>query len=160
MKKLNIQSSKINGKGLYTVESIKKGETIDYIHGPIVIVRKFSSALAKQSLDWIGVGRFSWINTKKSKFRYINHSCDPNVAIVTKRKVIAIKNINQDEELVMDYSFTEADKDWTLPGECKCGSIKCRKKIGPIFSLPSSVYKANKNNIPKNFQKVYSVDCL
>ena len=123
-------------------------------------MKKFSPVLAKQSLDWIGAGRYTWIDTKNSKFKYINHSCDPNVAIVTKRKVIAIRDIKPDEELLMDYSFTEADKDWVLPGRCHCGARNCRKTIGPIFTLSKVEFNKNRANIPKNFQRVYEIDCL
>jgi hypothetical protein len=154
MKTHYTKSSKINGNGLYAAESIKKGELIDYVHGDIHVFRKFTPAISKRMLNWIGIGRYSWINTDKSAFRFINHSCSPNTAIVTKRKVIAIKSIAIDEELTMDYSLTEAEPGWEIQN-CSCQAKQCRKTITSITELSQSVYRRNKEHIPPNFQKIY-----
>jgi len=154
MKKLHTKTSTINGVGLYSTVNIKKGETVGYIHGEIVVFREFTPKISKQMLNWIGVGRYSWINTDDSVFRFINHSCQPNVAIVTKRKVIAIKDIPRNEELMMDYSFTEAEPDWNIP-TCSCKSANCRGNITPITKLSKHTYQKNKPHITKNFQRVY-----
>lgn len=105
-------------------------------------------------MNWIGVGKYSWINTDKSLFRFINHSCDPNVAQVKKRKVIALRDIPADSELTMDYSLTEAEPDWEI-GPCNCGSKSCRIKVSAISKLPVSVFNKHKNHIPEKFQKIY-----
>lgn len=157
MSKLYRAKSTISGHGLYTNQPFKKGQTVAFIHGPVAVIRVFTKKISKETGNWIGVGRFSWINTDESMFRFINHSCEPNVALISKRKVVALKDIPPDTEITMDYSLTEAQPDWLLKN-CKCGSKHCRVDIGPIQSLPNSVFIAKKKLIPKKFIKVYNVE--
>jgi SET domain-containing protein len=154
MKKLYVDESKIIGKGLFTSTDISKGDFIAYIHGPIHVIRKYTPELSKNTVNWIGVGKFSWINTDKSQFRFINHSCDPNVAQVTKRKMVAIKDISAGEELSFDYSLTESEEGWMIKN-CSCKSENCRGKIEAITTLPKSVYRKKEKYIPKNFKSLY-----
>ena len=157
MDHLYLHESKINGKGLYTSKNIKRGERVGIIEGEIEIVRNWTSVLSQKSLNWIGIGRYSWINTRNSPFRYINHSCDPNTYIIGKRTIIALKDVSAGQEVTMDYSFTEADKGWSIE-KCTCGSNNCRKKIGPITSLNLDTFKKNISIIPENFRKIFLVD--
>ena len=154
MSRLYCKQSKIDGNGLFTSEALKAGQHVGYIQGPIEIVRNFSPKLSEESMDWIGVGKYSWINTKESPFRCINHSCEPNVAHVTKRKIIALIDLPADSELTMDYSLTEADTDWEIK-PCKCGSKICRKVITSIEKLPERIVKVNELVIPQAFLKIY-----
>lgn len=153
---MKVAKSSIIGKGLFADEKIKRNEKIAYIEGPIRVVRDFSNFSKKDyfaSFNWIGIGKYSWIDTINSPFRFINHSCDPNSAIIGTRTVIALKNINQDEEITMDYSLTEAGQDWSIV--CSCGSKNCRGKIGPINTLPKKVYEKHISHITKRFQSFY-----
>ncbi len=154
MKKLYVDKSNIIGKGLFTHKSFKKNDFISYIDGPIFVIRKYTPNLSKETLNWIGVGRFSWINTDASQYRFINHSCDPNAAQITNRKVIAIKDIPADTELTIDYSLTESEEDWKIEN-CTCGTASCRKKIQAIMKLPKGVFNQKKRYIPKKFQSIY-----
>jgi uncharacterized protein len=157
MDHLYLKASKINGKGLHTAIKIKKDARVGTIQGEIEIVRKWTSALSQKSFNWIGIGRFSWINTNKSPFRYINHSCNPNTYIVGKRIVLALRDIAPNEEVTMDYSFTEADPGWYID-PCSCGSKNCRSHIGPITSLDVTTFKKNISIIPENFKRIFLVD--
>ena len=68
--------------------------------------------------------------------RCINHSCDPNV-FEYKRKVIAMRNIKNGEEITFDYSICSID-DWRM--KCHCGSQNCRKTVrGNFFKLPQKL---------------------
>lgn len=154
MQEFYVKNSNIIGSGLYITQSVKKHKTVGYIHGEIHVFRKLTKEISLMMLNWIGIGRFSWIDTTKSPFRFINHSCNPNVAIVTKRKVVALRDIEANEEITMDYSLTEAEPNWQI--ECICKNKRCRHKIGPIGSLPLKTYKEYLPYIPKNFQKIYN----
>ncbi|MEM9336304.1 MAG: SET domain-containing protein-lysine N-methyltransferase [Patescibacteria group bacterium] len=156
MRRFKVTKSTIDGNGLFSTESIKKDSFVAYIHGPIHVFRTFTPEISEKMLDWIGVGRFSWIDTTNSPFRYINHSCEPNVAQISKRKVIAIKDISEGEELTMDYSLTEAEPGWGFP--CNCKTKTCRKNIGPIFDLPIAHVRKMKPYIPKPFLKIYEIE--
>lgn len=157
MPKLYVAPSGINGMGLFASQAIQKGERIACVYGPIRVVRDFSHLAPQEYLeswDWIGVGRYSWIDTKNSLFRFINHSCQPNAAIVTTRTVRARIDISRGTEITMDYSLTEAGQDWSI--ECTCGTKTCRKLILPINMLPDEVYLSHLPYITKRFRKVYA----
>jgi len=159
MKQLNLgkfytSKSLVNENGLFVKKSYMKGDFIDYIKGPTEYIREFPQSKLEQIINWIGATRHTWINTDESPFRFINHSCDPNVAVTTKRKVIAIKNIPADSEITMDYAFTEGDPDWEIV-PCECKSRNCRGKITGISRVPKSVFKKYEPYISKAFRSIY-----
>lgn len=154
MKKISIQNSAIHGRGVFADEDIKSGEFISYITGPIETVRSFTPSLSKKSLNWIGIGRYTWINTQHSIYKSINHSCEPNTYISTRRTVRALTDIPKGHELTMDYSLTEADPGWCIE-KCNCGTKNCRSRIEHIFSLPISFVRKNSHRIPKKFLDLY-----
>lgn len=156
-KTLYSYKSKIHGNGLCLKEGAKKGEKIATISGDVHVFREITPEISKKMRDWIGVGRHSWIDTTNSEFKYINHSCSPNVAIKGKRTVYALNDIPPKTEITMDYSLTEAEPGWGIKN-CRCKTEKCRESIGPISSLPTTVFKSTKKIIPKNFQRIYYVD--
>ena len=70
----------------------------------------------------------------------INHSCDPNSGIrLTSRgyRLLALRDICAGEELTYDYSTYISNPRERL--ECRCGSVKCRRDIGPFRELPLQV---------------------
>lgn len=63
-----------------------------------------------------------------TKWAYLNHSCDPNTRInVSSLQLLAIKNIEANEELLFDYETTESLM--AEPFQCSCGSENCRGEI-------------------------------
>ncbi|HID99534.1 MAG TPA: SET domain-containing protein-lysine N-methyltransferase [Thiotrichaceae bacterium] len=59
--------------------------------------------------------------------RYVNHSCDANsISIAGLELSIAIRDIQQDEEISEDYGLYYANGGFD---DCLCGSSKCRHKI-------------------------------
>ena len=54
---------------------------------------------------------------------YNNHSCDPNCGLHGEITFVAIRDIEPNEELTVDYAFID-NEDYTF--ECHCGSPKCR----------------------------------
>jgi len=55
-----------------------------------------------------------------------NHSCDPNCGFLDGIKLVAIRDINPNEELVIEYVTTESSFE---SFDCNCGSDNCRKVI-------------------------------
>jgi uncharacterized protein len=155
MKKLKVKKSSIDGIGIFAEEEIRKGERIAFIFGT---KKKFASTdkrSASKIPTWYGITKSTWMDPGSSIFKYFNHSCDPNTAIIGTKTVIARKNIKVGEEITFDYSFTDGDINWTLDHTCKCGSKRCRKKIMSIQKLPSSTVKAHYPLIPKYFLELY-----
>jgi hypothetical protein len=59
-----------------------------------------------------------------NNWKPINHSCDPNCKKWIP-ELIAIKNIDIDEEITIDYNTFNVD----FKFDCNCGSKNCRKNI-------------------------------
>ncbi len=154
MKKLYVEKSKINGKGVYIENAINSGDFISYIQGPKVLIKKFNKKLSAAGVNWIGSSKYTWINTDKSIFRFINHSCDPNCAVRGERTIYAIKDIEANTELTFDYSLNETELEWSI-NTCSCGSKNCRKQITPIYYLPKRIFIEKQKFIPKKFQELY-----
>ena len=111
--------SKIDNRGLYAADDIKKGTKIIQYKGKIITVKE-SETNPKYDNDK-AIYLFN-INKKFDldgdfKFniaRLINHSCEPNCevdGIGYKLWVYAIKDIKKNEELTYDYGFS-FDKDY------------------------------------------------
>ncbi len=154
MKKLSVQKSGIEGKGLFVLEDVKKDEFIHYIEGKRVkkvAVNKLDGQTEMR--NWYGVGKSVWIDPEGTHFDYLNHSCDPNAAIKGVKSLVALKDIKAGEELTIDYSITDPDPLWEM--ECACGTKHCRNSIRSIESVPTDVFKKHFPHIPRYFQKRY-----
>ena len=57
---------------------------------------------------------------------YVNHCCDPNVAIQGQIVLVAMRDIRAGEELTIDWATTD-DLDEEM--RCRCGSPHCRGVI-------------------------------
>ena len=153
MKQISVRVSLIDGKGVFADEFIKKGQKIQYINGKRMKKVTKSSSDSKSIDHWIGVGRFSWIDTEGTPFRFINHSCEPNAAIMGTKTVVALQDIQKDDEITIDYSMTDADPHWGI--SCSCGTKNCREQIQAIYTVPEEVFKRHMPYISRNFQRLY-----
>jgi len=154
-KKIYIAKSKTHGYGLFAKRDIKKGETIFFIKGKKIKFFITDNKKAKVAgMDWIGVGKNEWRDPKNYYGSFFNHSCNPNSAIKSQLKVIALCNIKKEEEITFDYSTTEADIFWQM--RCYCREKKCRKIIKSIQFLPKNIFNKYKTNIPKYYRMVYN----
>lgn len=145
--RIQVRNSPIHGKGVFAVDTLKKGEcVIEYIgehinwkeavrrhpHDPAQPHHTFYFSL--ESGDVIDA------NVNGNAARWINHSCKPNCEAVeveddelgSRVFLLAKRTIEPEEELFYDYSLdldgkkTKAiKKDY----ECRCGSKKCRKTM-------------------------------
>ena len=152
-KKIYVIESKIHNKGIFAVKNIKRCEIVFIIKGKKIKFLIDNEERAKiAGLNWIGIGKNEWINPVNHGL-FINHSCNPNSAILGRVAVVATRNIKKGEEVTFDYSFSEADIFWHV--KCRCGNKNCRKIIKSIQFLPHKIFTQYKNSAPKYFQKVY-----
>lgn len=154
MKKIYIGKSRINGKGLFAGEDIKRGDRIQYIKGKRVKNEAKNSKDSAAIVNWIGVSRKFYLNTEGTPFRYINHSCDANAAIMGTKTVVALRDIPKDREITIDYSMSDADPFWRGI-RCHCGAKNCRKVIRAIYNVPPEVFKKHMPYISHYFQRLY-----
>lgn len=62
---------------------------------------------------------------------FFNHSCDPNAGLKGQIFLVAIRNIEADEEVTFDYAMVlhEAEGAEVYTMKCLCGSPNCRREI-------------------------------
>lgn len=119
---IEIKKSGIEGLGVFAARALKSGEIVySFKKGKIVSKSEIQSVSEKEKryLDKIGDDEFEIIEPPA---RYVNHSCNPNVA-EKERTAYALKDIKKGEEITIDYDkIAYLEK----PFECHCGSKNCR----------------------------------
>lgn len=67
----------------------------------------------------------------RGKWKFCNHSCDPNCDISDSWEIITNRNVMKDEELTTSYDAFVYNYPWpqTWNFECKCNSVHCKKII-------------------------------
>jgi SET domain-containing protein len=129
--KVEKRSSGIEGRGLFAIAPITKGELV-VVKGGHVFDRARRDELAKslgpaeiQIGDDLFIGPVS-ADERESSMMHLNHSCAPNLGIRGQIAFHAMRHIKYGEELSFDYA-TGDDDDWEM--ECACGTDRCRRLI-------------------------------
>jgi SET domain-containing protein len=80
---------------------------------------------------------------------FMNHCCDPNTVCLGDNALVAIRNIQPDEEVTYDYITSEIDPrgplDW---GECLCGSPNCRGRVRVMDCLDPAFQAKYEGHLP------------
>ena len=97
------------GNGLFTQIPFKKGQTVLLFGGQIKHYPDEYSLCIGENEHLHGDGITE----------YINHSCIPNCEVIDKFKLVAKRDIVENEEITFDYAITEGSLDF----ECLCS--KC-----------------------------------
>lgn len=65
---------------------------------------------------------------------HLNHGCDPNLGW-SGEVLVALRDLEPGEELLVDYAMSVADPDWFL--RCHCPSYRCRQMVeGTDWQIP------------------------
>ncbi|CAP32516.2 Protein CBG13777 [Caenorhabditis briggsae] len=157
------------GKGLYATKCMEAGSFVIPFTGEYVSeaekVKRFELYEAKMVDTYVLDSGCHFIDATVSgnQAQYINHSCDPNL-IAEKWKLhampknvnfiafIAIKNINEGDELTFNYRFSRDD---SCNIECKCGSWNCSGLVGKKENVRTD-REVKKNGSKK--RKIMEVD--
>jgi SET domain-containing protein len=125
------------GLGLFAARAIQKGSPVLVFQGPTI---SHAQCLAKGERmgNPLQIGIDEYLDLEPPAV-YLNHSCDPNTAVVKDRVLIALRSINEHEELRFDYSTTMSHDGWTM--ECRCGAKHCRRTIGDFEYLPCDIQR-------------------
>ena len=123
------------GWGMFAQRHIPKGEALFVFGGSLI-----DFAETKKRGLWecmpIQIGHNRYIDTLPPGI-FVNHSCDPNAGIVNDRDLIALRDIQRDEEIRFDYSTTMEEKSFTM--KCLCGSLNCRQTVADFSTLPEEL---------------------
>ncbi len=167
-----VRDSSIAGKGVFAKNFIKRGEVIWVLDGELCnideIIGKVDAGMEEGS-DPLGVDDEQYLDLNELS-RTFNHSCNPCAFIRGKSELVALRDIQEDEEITYDYSTTMDDNRekievsggglWTM--ECNCGSGNCRGIVDQFKTLPNErkeFYIKNRlapDFIIRNFIKIIS----
>jgi uncharacterized protein len=129
--KTRVKNSPIQGKGLFAIEAIRKGEVVA-VKGGHIFDRKTLNRIKKslgpaeiQIAEDMFIGPLTK-GERPGSMIYSNHSCDPNIGVQGQIIFVAMRDIQPGEELTHDWAMTD-DDDYVM--DCNCGSQKCRRVI-------------------------------
>lgn len=132
--KAEVRKSSIHGKGLIATQRIVKGEIVAIKGGSVMDYGAMKKVEDKIEESYIQIEENFFIGaTKKQDVKgnklFMNHSCEPNVGIRGQITFVAIRNINEGEELTYDWAMENdgSREGWTL--RCNCNKTTCRKII-------------------------------
>lgn len=126
-----IRESRISGRGLFARAGLCKGEIVGVKSGHIVTKAQFDqhqnviNEAGLQIADDIFLAPLTE-DEYEDVMIYFNHSCSPNVGIRGQIVFVAIRDIEPEEELTLDYATIDHN---SLPIICTCGSTECRRLI-------------------------------
>jgi uncharacterized protein len=129
--KIEVRTSRIEGKGLFAKEPFKKGEKFRIASGEhtwvIMTDEEFQEYIKTvQSYDAVYLGngnhRVSTVSREEDPSNYGNHSCNPNIAMADDA-MVALRDIAAGEELTIDYALL-SPKTWSM--KCNCGAKNCK----------------------------------
>jgi SET domain-containing protein len=126
--KTEIRISDTEGRGLFAKKPIRKGEIVS-VRGGHIITRQMEEKIKKPDGYWgypiADKFVLAPLNTQEveSVMMFLNHSCEPNVGILGQIIFVAMRDIDSDEELTIDYAMFGANKQ---PMRCNCRSSNCR----------------------------------
>ena len=129
--KAAVKESTIQGRGLFAIEPIEKGEIVcikgGYIFNRATLDRVSHTLGASevQIADHFFVGPLSEEDREGSMI-FSNHSCAPNIGVQGQIVFVAMRDIEAGEELTHDWATTDDD---IYEMECNCGAGDCRKVI-------------------------------
>lgn len=111
-----IRPSAIHGQGVFIEKGINRGEVFYEI--PLERVSP------NPHPRWAKIECIGWVNDPEV-LNYINHSCGPNAELVVSMKpqLRALRDIQEGEEITVDYSLTEAGG---VSVPCVCKDEACR----------------------------------
>jgi len=126
--KTRVGHSPIHGQGLFARDAIVRGEIVAVKGGYIVGAaewRRLELTLGSAEIQLADDLFIAPVDPehREGSMLYVNHSCDPNLALQGQIVLVAMRDIGPGEELTIDWATTD-DLDYELV--CNCGSPRCR----------------------------------
>ncbi|MCQ9617882.1 SET domain-containing protein-lysine N-methyltransferase [Paenalcaligenes niemegkensis] len=161
-----LKQSSLHGTGVFAARHIPAGTYIMEYEGKRISAQAADEMEPSDPNDPYHTFFFSLTNGKiidggngGNDSRFINHSCEPNCeghenAQGTRVYIVALRNIDEGEELLYDYALTIDDEiTATLKSQyaCLCGAESCR---GTMLALPDA--EASED---ADIEKVSSDEC-
>ena len=126
--KVEKRQSNVHGRGLFASEPVQWGKIV-VGKGGYVMTEAQRAGLQEglkdseiQVTDDLFIGPTT-LQEREGGMMHLNHSCDPNLGLQGQIVFVAMRDIQQDEELTFDYAMTD-DEDYEMA--CSCGFGRCR----------------------------------
>lgn len=136
--KLKVQRNPLKGgQGVYAKKAIHAGELLIVWDGEPVNGHLFSLLPEECKMRSVQIGEdlFLAVVDEPQQGDYINHSCEPNVGVISGHILVALRNIQPGEEVCFDYAMTDGDPYDEF--DCECNTDSCRGRItGNDWQLP------------------------
>jgi hypothetical protein len=158
--KISKNISCIDGDGIFAGEPIPKGTVVFYYSDNDVYVSKIEfqclSNFEKQQIYKFGVEDEygNWIVTEGDA----NHCCDANILSTFVDGLycdIAVKDIQIDEEITIDYGMFYSSFPWKMT--CRCHSSNCRGIVGSGIAVDSQTQELWHSRISKAADRIHHV---
>ena len=133
-----IKKASTFGRGIFANREVMKDEIIDILTGKVVDLTEIVYwPYNNAHYNWWQIGKTAWLQTEPPG-EFINHSCNPSAVILNLVQLIAARDIEQGEEITVDYDAIDWDEH-ILPMKCLCGYENCRKIIKGYKFLPDEI---------------------
>jgi SET domain-containing protein len=123
------RSTPEKGRGVFARAPIARGEVVAAFGGTCVTTDEFvrlptdrqrHSVQIEDDVFMVGAA-----DTEPAD--YINHSCEPNCGMSGNVVLIALRDIEVDEELTYDYAMSDGSAYDEF--DCRCGAPTCRGRV-------------------------------
>ena len=129
-----IDQTNTHGKSIFARRKFRKEKMVFSVSGPIVKVPTIYTIPISYELfiDPLVPGR------------YLCHSCNPSCGIRNRIEIVALRDILKGEEINIDYAMIVSRFGEEMSEKnriCRCGSARCRGKLGCYDELPENLKK-------------------
>ncbi len=122
---LRIGEAAAKGKGVYASRRIELGELVWDYSGKERSIKDIPKELWQYCFQ-VDYDRYV-VPKKGSAGWFMNHSCEPNCVIMGRTRIVALRRIEEGDEVTFDYSTNVGWDGFAM--ECKCGTSGCRKVV-------------------------------
>lgn len=154
------RKSHIDGNGIFSAEFIPKGSIIYFLSSnENYISKNEAQSFSPEKRDRLfkyGVEdeAGNWIMTDGDA----NHSCDANILSLFINGIycdIAVKDIQPDDEITLDYGLLYSSISWSM--KCECHSAICRKIVGSGLPVDSNTQLLWQSRISDAVKRIHYV---
>jgi len=120
-------------QGVFATQKIKKGEILSVFGGYVMTILEENKLPSKKLNDsGVQISENLVLSSKKNnefeRANCFNHSCNPNAGINGQIFLVAMRDINSEEQITFDYAMclhaATGVKEFKM--KCLCGSKNCR----------------------------------
>jgi SET domain-containing protein len=114
--------------GVFARERIRQGELISLWGGKILSADEIDHDMENFTQQILQIEeKFYLMTPSMEPADCFNHSCNPNVGLSGQIGLIAMRDIEPDEEICLDYAMCDSAPYDEF--DCQCGSPNCRVRV-------------------------------